>query len=179
MEKGPQTETNQMTQFSWVLVNQVYPNLCKELIEFSKSDRLSPFVTWQIAKNEAFPDSCVLLCYPVIRERNELYNYLLRHESSLLWGSRPVWLYKSSSRSKCKCVLSAVPEADIITKLPWGDEGAACIWPRSPPHHSFELFLCSPLPICSHPQDLKEQLPPRTGLWIFAEFPLPFPTPGN
>lgn len=53
-----------------------------------------------------------LLCPTVLprhQGRKELYNYLLRHESSLLWGPRPVWLYKSSSRLKCKHALSRVP----------------------------------------------------------------------
>lgn len=71
------------------------------------------------------------------------------------------------------------PPAVIITQLPRGDEGAPGVWPCCPPSHSFEVFLCSPHPLCSHPQDLEEQLPPRTGLWIFAQFPLSPPDMEN
>ncbi|KAJ8798099.1 hypothetical protein J1605_001590 [Eschrichtius robustus] len=57
---------------------------------------------------------------------------------------------------------SAIPRAAIITKPPGGEEGSPCIWPCCPPCHGSEVFHCSPLPICSTPQDLKEQLPAHT-----------------
>lgn len=83
-----------------------------------QTDCISASVTWWTAENEGLPDSRALSCYPVIRERNELYNYLLRHDSSLLQGCRPVWCYKSSSRPECKCAVSASPQADISTRRP-------------------------------------------------------------
>lgn len=91
----------------WVKINQVPPNLCKQLTNFMKAQCFSALGKSQGMK--LFPDSCIPWCYPVIRERSELYNYLLRHESSLLQGPRPTGGYKSSWRAKGRRTQSASP----------------------------------------------------------------------
>lgn len=52
-------------------------------------------MTGSVTKNKAFPGP-VQGCYPIIRERHNLCNYHLRHESSLA-RPRPVRLYKRSA----------------------------------------------------------------------------------
>ena len=132
-----------------------------------------------MAKNEAFPDSCVLLCYPVIRgERSCIITFWdMNHpysEGPDLFDS-----IKAAQGWSANMHCLASPGVAIITHPPRGDEGAPCIWPCCPPRHRSEVFYRSPLPALGLPQDLKEQLPPCSGLWIFAQFPLLPPAPEN
>lgn len=132
-----------------------------------------------MAKNEAFPDSCVLLCYPIIRgERSCIITFWdMNHPYSK--GPDLFDSIKAAQGWSANMHCLASPRVTIITDPPRGDEDAPCIWPCCPPRHRSEVFHRSPLPTCSLPQDLKEQLPPCTGWWIFAQFPLPPPAPEN
>lgn len=69
-----------------------------------------------------------------------------------------------AARGRSAKAQSAFPGTDIIAEPPGGDEGAPRVWPCCAPHRSSEVLRHSPLPVCSHPQDLKEQLPLGAGL---------------
>lgn len=113
-----------------------------------------------------------LLCptvLPLIREKGCIITFWdIDHPYSL--RPRPVWLYKSSSRLKCKlhCLrplgLLWVP----IRQRRWG---ASCIWPCCPPHHRSEVFHMTLL-LAASPRTSRNNYR-LAGWWIHAQFPLP------